>query len=250
VNRGTKRQGDDSFSTPLGKRQKRLSIVNVSSLATVTQKKFAQGAFRWVDKGRYLNGVQAGEDCVVKYFKKGDVFESRFFDEDLKAVAKAAEIIHAFNQARIANKTIFLNKPDVWAETATRPDGTFARKLVEPLIEGKFIKFNSNSGHVNGANVMQALSHFSYNYTNGLYLLCDLQGGRYSECYVLTDPVILSRTGEFGVTDLGARGMSNFFFRHKCNEFCDSRWLKESYPQNFFVAKEGTAMSLSTLPMR
>ena len=40
--------------------------------------------------------------------------------------------------------------------------------------------------------------------TGGKYLLCDLQGvvGT-DECYILTDPVISSRTGEFGVTDGG-----------------------------------------------
>ena len=50
--------------------------------------------------------------------------------------------------------------------------------LVEPFIEGTFQKFNSNTGKVNpDYEVMQALSHFSYDYTGGQEVLCDLQGG-------------------------------------------------------------------------
>jgi hypothetical protein len=84
------------------------------------------------------------------------------------------------------------------------------------MIEGDFVKFNSNTGYTNGADVMQALSHFSFDYSGGQEVLCDLQGGRFDSCYVLTDPVIMSRAGEYGVTDLGASGISNFFFHHKC----------------------------------
>lgn len=39
---------------------------------------------------------------------------------------------------------------------------------------------------------MQALSHFSYHQSGRQYLFCDLQGGHYEDCYVLTDPVIMS----------------------------------------------------------
>ena len=70
-----------------------------------------------------------------------------------------------------ARRRVYLNKPELWSADG-RP------VLVEPLIEGTYAKFNSNSGWVNeGYNMMQALSHFSYHVTEGRYLLCDLQGG-------------------------------------------------------------------------
>ena len=49
--------------------------------------------------------------------------------------------------------------------------------LVEPRIPGEYQKFNSNSGWVHDqASLTEALSHFSYQDTNGECLLCDLQG--------------------------------------------------------------------------
>lgn len=72
----------------------------------------------------------------------------------------------------------------------------------------------------------QALSHFSYHATGGSYVLCDLQGGvmEGGKGVILTDPVILSRDREFGVTDLGAEGISTFFARHRCTKFCREHW--------------------------
>merc|ERR1712125_302785 len=71
---------------------------------------------------------------------------------------------------------------------------------------------------------MQALSHFSYHYSGGKYVICDLQGGRYRNCYVLTDPVILSHVKAFGCTDMGQVGIDNFMAHHKCGRFCDPAW--------------------------
>ena len=91
----------------------------------------------------------------------------------------------------------------------------------EPFIQN-YTKFNSNSGWADDSTpwprVMQALSHFSYHITSGQFVLCDLQGGIYSNAVVLTDPVILSRSKRFGVTDLGPQGISSFFSNHVCNE--------------------------------
>ena len=35
--------------------------------------------------------------------------------------------------------------------------------------------------HVQSLDIMQALSHFTYHISEGRYLLCDLQGGRYDK---------------------------------------------------------------------
>ena len=90
--------------------------------------------------------------------------------------------------------------------------GRKSKKLVEPMLEGEFLKFNSNSGYISGSDFMQALSHFSYNHSRGQFLLCDLQGGHYQDSYVLTDPVVMSSDNEkrFGATDLGSEGISIF----------------------------------------
>lgn len=89
---------------------------------------------------------------------------------------------------------------------------------------------------------MQALSHFSYHQSGGRYVLCDLQGGFKKGRLVLTDPVILSRDRQYGVTDLGAEGISTFFSRHQCNSFCRSHWQLPRDRKTYFKAFTGTSM--------
>ena len=90
--------------------------------------------------------------------------------------------------------------------------------------------------------VMEALSHFSYHVSSGKFVLCDLQGGLYSNGAILTDPVILSRTKSYGVTDLGELGISNFFDRHECNRYCKARWQQQRKQSKSITAYKGTTM--------
>jgi hypothetical protein len=89
---------------------------------------------------------------------------------------------------------------------------------------------------------MQALSHFSYHVTNGELLYCDAQGGITTEGIVFTDPVIMSRTQEYGPTDLGINRISNFFAHHTCNKFCKSTWKSPAQKKVYFNVKKGTTM--------
>eukprot|EP00535_Pseudo-nitzschia_heimii_P013050 CAMPEP_0197195208 /NCGR_PEP_ID=MMETSP1423-20130617/30653_1 /TAXON_ID=476441 /ORGANISM="Pseudo-nitzschia heimii, Strain UNC1101" /LENGTH=160 /DNA_ID=CAMNT_0042648783 /DNA_START=9 /DNA_END=488 /DNA_ORIENTATION=+ len=75
---------------------------------------FASGSFRWVAKGRYTEGNRAGQECVCKWFKKGGVFEARYFQSDLETVQKAIELITKWNESRFVDKMVKINKPEVW----------------------------------------------------------------------------------------------------------------------------------------
>ena len=213
---------------------------------------FAEGAFRWVAKGRYVSGPRAGQACVVKWFKTGAVFSDDYFALDTKAVDKALEFVNMFNQLNIVNKTIKINVAQVWrfAEDADA-DWVGQRVLCEPFIQN-YQKFNSNSGWNDDSRAwgeaMQALSHFSYHASGGYYVLCDIQGGIYKHEVVLSDPVILSRKGEFGVTDLGPRGISSFFSQHTCNNFCRPNWTKPANPWQHFRPIPGTTMIRRQVP--
>jgi hypothetical protein len=207
---------------------------------------FAEGGFRWVAKGIYTIGDRAGEACVCKWFKSGKVFESTFFDLDIQAMEKALGLIKEWNSQRFIDKTIKLNVPEVW--TFKRgADAHFAdtKYLQEPFIDN-YQKFNSNTGWADDGTpwprVMQALSHFSYHVSGGQFVLCDLQGGVYSNAVCLTDPVILSRNKRFGVTDLGSAGISSFFSNHRCNEYCKSSWSKPTDQTRYFTPQAGTSM--------
>jgi hypothetical protein len=133
---------------------------------------FAQGGFRWVAKGTYDEGLRSGQACVTKWFKTGTVFSDDYFTLDIKAVNKALEIVNLFNQLGIVKQVIKINVAEVWTCTADSPgDLVGSRNLLEPFIEN-YEKFNSNSGwsdeSVGWAEVMQALSHFSYHAPAGI----------------------------------------------------------------------------------
>jgi hypothetical protein len=134
----------------------------------------------------------------------------------------------------------------VWTFTASSSAGWANTKcLLEPFID-KYQKFNSNTGWADDGTpwprVMQSLSHFSYHVSGGQFVLCDLQGGVYSNGVCLTDPVILSRNKMFGVTDLGAEGISSFFSNHRCNEYCKSSWSRPADQTRYFTPQAGTSM--------
>ncbi|KAK5657913.1 hypothetical protein OQA88_2462 [Cercophora sp. LCS_1] len=212
---------------------------------------FAQGAFRWVAKGTYTSGARQGQACVTKWFKSGAVFSNDYFTLDIKAVDKALELVNRFNQLNIVSKRIKINVAQVWAYAQdSRGDWAGQRSLVEPFIQG-YRKFNSNSGWtdttIQWARIMQSLSHFSYHISGGNYVLCDLQGGIYQSEVVLSDPVILSRTREYGVTDLGPQGISSFFSHHTCTSYCRPNWTQPANPIPHFRAVPGTSMMRHTV---
>eukprot|EP00798_Chlamydomonas_sp_ICE-L_P021582 gene21582-28579_t len=201
-----------------------------------------------VAKGKYTEGQRAGEACVCKWFKSGSVYEVRFFEEDIKAMEKARDIIVKWNLSAILDSKIKLNIPEVWTFDKDSSDWAGRKTLQEPYIKN-YEKFNSNTGWMTDdlpwGRVMQALSHFSYHVTSGQLLLCDLQGGIYRDDAVLTDPVILSRTRAYGVTDLGPEGISTFFSTHECNEFCRKEWQQPRNQGQFYRPQQGTSMAVA-----
>ena len=70
-------------------------------------------------------------------------------------------------------------------------------------------------------DVPQCFSHFTYTQSDGLNLVCDLQGvWNAYDGYMLTDPVIHHRSmvrekGSNGKTDKGKEGMRKFFETHR-----------------------------------
>mmetsp|Transcript_38898 Transcript_38898/g.111160 ORF Transcript_38898/g.111160 Transcript_38898/m.111160 type:complete len:329 (-) Transcript_38898:2639-3625(-) len=97
---------------------------------------------------------------------------------------------------------------------------------VEPHIEGTYVKYNNNIGWVSneiGADLAQAFSHWTFDFTGCYLMVVDLQGVR----KIYTDPQIhCKETRRFGVGNMGERGMSAFFASHECNEVCKRLGLR------------------------
>uniref|UniRef100_A0A7S1F2U9 Alpha-type protein kinase domain-containing protein n=1 Tax=Noctiluca scintillans TaxID=2966 RepID=A0A7S1F2U9_NOCSC len=203
---------------------------HASECTTNWNNAIAEGQFRRVFKEKY----------TVKVFKDGtEAFEDSFFAEALAVVDKTNEIIDAFNKVKKFNHLVQVCRPAVWHTRDSKQ-----RMLVEPYIVD-FQQFNSNTawvGSTDWAKTLQSLSHFSYHLTDGKMVLCDLQGAVENEVVVLTDPVLNSRDRLYGPTDLGPKGIDNFFHHHVCNSWCDSGWKKPTDTARHFNPVKSTKM--------
>lgn len=202
---------------------------------------YAQGAFKLVYKGLYIGGSRRGEECVFKKFKPSVRHNADYFDKDIKAACKAAELVERWNLERFTRLKIRINVPDVCTIGRQRDQW-----LAEPFVYN-WVKFNSNSGWCRGEDevdeVMQALSHYSYHASGGQCVLCDLQGGVYRDGVVLSDPIILSREAErYGGGDLGPKGISTFFSRHRCNGYCCDHWTMPRDRNAYIECHEGSSL--------
>jgi hypothetical protein len=220
------------------------NVENMASHAQISRgSEHARGGFKVVYMGEFTQGQRKGQKCVAKEFIDRATYEEAFFAVELDVVNRAVKTVKKFNAMRFVDKDISCNVPQVWTYVDCEMEG--AMTLIDCYIEN-FEKFNSNSGWSGDGTpwheVMQALSHFSYHSSGGFMVLCDLQGGVYSDGVVLTDPVVMSRTRQFGPTDLGAEGISTFFARHKCNKFCRASWAKPARPEVHFPLSVGTSM--------
>lgn len=205
---------------------------------------YASGAFKLVYKGTYTTGPRKDEEAVAKVFASGGVYENGFFQSEMDVINAAMDIIEKYNAQKVIDRHVYLNQPGIWIFQGGTREGQ--KTLVEPFIQN-FQKFNSNTGWRDASGtpwnlVMQSLSHFSYHISGGRLVLCDLQGGIYSDGAVLTDPVVMSEDRKFGPTDLGREGIITFFSRHVCNEYCRSAWNKPHRPVAYFDEQKGTSM--------
>ncbi len=111
---------------------------------------------------------------------------------------------------------------------------TGAYYCIEEFVEGAFKKWSNNEGHVNTneyTNLLNAFSHWTFEYSDEYLIVTDLQGFVYkNDEYILTDPAILCQEDEdrFGATNLGSSGIRTFFFNHQCNTICKQLGLRRS----------------------
>lgn len=151
---------------------------------------------------------------VAKKAKDQELTHTYFLDAEMQALC--VFFAEQFNQKNPPKKVEFVEASII--EFIDRPGQPVY--AVEPYLSGgKYKKHNNNYGFVSleDRNTPQAFSHFTYSFSEGYYLVCDIQG--ISDRY--TDPQVHSRDGKgFGKGNLGLKGIKKFFDSHECNSIC------------------------------
>jgi hypothetical protein len=88
----------------------------------------------------------------------------------------------------------------------------------ESLLKGVYRKWTNNYDNYKRAGpTLISFCHFSWSYTNGKLMVCDLQGVADEASYQLTDPAIHSTNRKkYGRSNLGEGGFRGFFMNHSC----------------------------------
>ncbi|PKY54606.1 kinase-like protein [Rhizophagus irregularis] len=101
---------------------------------------------------------------------------------------------------------------------------------IEPKFHNiEYKRFNANTGVITELRpILEAFVHFTYEYTKGYLVVCDLQGIELTNEFLLTDPAIHCVDSlRFGRTNFGKEGINQLFLaNHRCNDICKQLKLK------------------------
>jgi hypothetical protein len=201
-------------------------ILSVSELTVVKRSiPFAQGALRIAC---YARTAASDQRYVVKSFKRRGQ-KLPHLVEDMRSQVLCKAFALEFNTLTDEEKPIDFIATSCFKGKSDAADDCLS---LEPYIRGTYVKYNGNSGWVNESNprdhfseVAQAFSHFTFERSQGRFLVCDLQG---VGC-ILTDPAIHTRDPErfkLTSTNLNDEGFKLFFLSHKCNAVCTKLQLQ------------------------
>ncbi|KAF1999556.1 hypothetical protein P154DRAFT_546133 [Amniculicola lignicola CBS 123094] len=192
-------------------------------------KPFAQGAMRVAS---YALTSLSTTPYVVKSYKK-DRKKLAHLAEDMRIQALCKAFALEFN-ALVGEESSLDFIATTCLKVKTGPASKDAVMSLEPFIGTSYVKYNGNKNYVNddipndGFNKRaQAFSHFTFERSQGRFLVCDLQGVG----SLLTDPAIHTSDPErfkLSDTNLGKEGFKFFFQAHACNEFCVKLALKSN----------------------
>ncbi|GAX72732.1 hypothetical protein CEUSTIGMA_g188.t1 [Chlamydomonas eustigma] len=181
------------------------------------------------------------------------------YERFCRTAAQAEELALLFNNRLKGGPEVqvhFLQSTLYQVKDSRYPSG-LATFCTEQELDGKFTKWNNNAGAVlnlfqvgkisgvideeveegegeedghhdlmSTSEIPQCFSHFTYEASGGVKLVCDIQGvWNPTDGFTLTDPVIHhcasnSRARMNGATDKGVDGFESFFSTHICNGWC------------------------------
>ena len=222
----------------------KLDVVELTLQARA--KPFAHGGVR---KAFYARTEASESRFVLKSFIKGANDDRAKVVEDMRIQTLCKAFALEFNSLlEIVPPLDFIATSCLQRRSQT----VLESMSLEQFVEGKYVKYNSNTGWLNDDltndsfnQMAQAFSHFTFERSWGLFLVNDLQGVN----HLLTDPAIQTRdTERFKLhdTNLNESGFKFFFVRHECNTFCQKLGLKSNREMfasgNFEFRKEWPTM--------
>ncbi|CAF0748197.1 unnamed protein product [Adineta ricciae] len=209
---------------------------------------FGKGSLRYVFQGELTNEDLWYTKMVYKEFisTAPDMNTLAAYHEQLEIQVISQFLAKTFNKKVKENLIHYVD-----AHVVQQKYNPMKIYQVERQLKGQWCKWNNNSGYVSLQNfsaALQAFSHWTYQYTNGRLMVVDLQGVQNEGVYHLTDPAVhcdsLLRF-QHTRTNLGNKGMCEFFRTHVCNQICTQLDLKT--PAFKDLARESHKKCTSTL---
>ncbi|CAF2681945.1 unnamed protein product [Rotaria sp. Silwood2] len=198
---------------------------------------FAKGSLRFAFYGQFASDEFDLMDVVFKEFCSSDLKLNHLqvYQEHLEIQVIAQFLADRFNNElrRIFRRPLIVAYAD--ADLVQQKTDEFKIYQVEARMHQTWHKWNNNSGGISlseYSTILQAFSHWTYHITAGRLMVVDLQGVKGKGAYLLTDPAIhFDNILRFKNTrtNLGIKGMQQFFRTHVCSEVCSK--LELSVPQ-------------------
>lgn len=205
-----------------------LSVHKLNGQIKIASNPFAKGSLRFAFYGQFSTDDTSFVDVVLKELVSADPKSNTFtvYQEHLEMQAIAQFLAEQFNneQQRLFRNFIPIVYAD--ADLVQRKNDPSKIYQVERRMHQEWRKWNNNSGGVSlneYSTILQAFSHWTYHVTSGRLMVVDLQGVKVDRAYLLTDPALhcddLLRFRETR-TNLGVKGMHQFFRTHVCSDVC------------------------------
>ncbi|OQR69442.1 eukaryotic elongation factor 2 kinase-like [Tropilaelaps mercedesae] len=188
-------------------------------LIKMANEPFGRGAMRECFRVKRMRPTQINHTVATNYVAKRYInpVDRSVYMEDVKLQMYSKLWGEEFNRHNPPKKVDFCQMSMI--EFLDRPDRPIYH--LEHFIEGKYIKYNSNSGFIQCENIRftpQAFSHFTFEKSGHEQIVVDIQG--VGDLY--TDPQIHTFDGtDFNEGNLGVKGMALFFQSHLCNPICE-----------------------------
>ncbi|PKK71481.1 kinase-like protein [Rhizophagus irregularis] len=196
----------------------------------IASQPFSAGAEKYAYFGLDIERNPAKKMVIKEYLHIGrnDSFEKYIEAVEISTIASFLSTeFNLITERKDLPKVKFLNVKLLRCGTI---DFSTRYYTIEPKFHNiEYKRFNANTGVITELRpILEAFVHFTYEYTKGYLVVCDLQGIELTNEFLLTDPAIHCIDSlRFGRTNFGKKGINQLFLaNHRCNDICKQLKLK------------------------